>query len=65
MKKKNFEQLVSIYEALLTISTKGQDTILMAKCLNTFQLTLQNLTTEPFIETETEKIEIPISVQEE
>jgi hypothetical protein len=27
------EQIVNIFNALLTISTKGEDTITMAKCL--------------------------------
>lgn len=31
------EQIVNIFNALLTISTKGEDTITMAKCLQSLQ----------------------------
>ena len=31
------EQIVNIFNALLTISTKGEDTITMAKCLQGLQ----------------------------
>lgn len=58
MKKEQFDQLLGIYEALFSISTKGQDTILMAKCLNTFEYVLKKLTTESLIEVE----EIPIPI---
>lgn len=30
------EQLIKIYNILTTISTKGEDTIIMAECLNLF-----------------------------
>ena len=36
-----FEQLVKIYNTLLTISTKGEDTLIMADCLIAFRQLLQ------------------------
>lgn len=53
MDKQLFEQLVRIYNTLTTISTKGEDTIIMATCLTNFrenlmliQSNLQNISKE-------------------
>lgn len=53
MDKQLFEQLVRIYNTLTTISTKGEDTIIMATCLTNFrenlmliQSNLQNVSKE-------------------
>lgn len=37
MELKDLEILVSIYNALNTISTNGKDTVIMGKCLETFE----------------------------
>lgn len=40
------EQIVNIFNALLTISTKGEDTITMAKCLQGLQYYIMALPEE-------------------
>ena len=40
------EQLTRIYNTLMLISTKGEDTLIMADCLRA----IQELTQEPFLE---------------
>lgn len=40
MDKQLFEQLVRIYNTLTTISTKGEDTVVMATCLTSFKESL-------------------------
>lgn len=51
-KKENFmtrfqlEQLIRIYNTLTTISTKGEDTLTMADCLNVFRPLLLELQEE-------------------
>lgn len=37
------KQLLKIYNDLTTISTKGEDTIIMAQCLNSFHLLILQL----------------------
>ena len=37
MTKSQLEQLIRIYNTLTTISTKGEDTIIMADCLTTLR----------------------------
>lgn len=37
MQKQQLEQLIRIYNTLTTISTKGEDTLIMADCLNAFR----------------------------
>ena len=37
------EQIINIFNALLTISTKGEDTITMAKCLQSLQYYIMSL----------------------
>lgn len=37
------EQLIRIYNTLTTISTKGENTIIMAECLNAFRPLLLQL----------------------
>ena len=34
MKQINYEQLIKIYNTLLMVSTRGEDTIIMSQCLN-------------------------------
>ena len=46
MKKNQLEQLVRIYNTLTTISTKGEDTIIMADCLTTMRPLLLELQQE-------------------
>lgn len=43
MEKNILEQLVKIYNTLLVVSTKGEDTIIMGQCLNAFQKILIDL----------------------
>ena len=40
------EQLVKIYNTLLTISTKGEDTLTMANCLSAFRKVIMEINTE-------------------
>ena len=40
------EQIINIFNALLTISTKGEDTITMAKCLQGLQYYIMSLPEE-------------------
>ena len=37
MSQNQLEQLIRIYNTLTTISTKGEDTIVMAECLSTLR----------------------------
>lgn len=46
MTKYQLEQLIRIYNTLTTISTKGEDTITMADCLNAFRPLLLELQQE-------------------
>lgn len=46
MNKNDLEQLIRVYNTLTEISTKGEDTILMANCLQAFRATLNKLQTE-------------------
>lgn len=41
MQNNNAQMLQSILEALMTVSTKGNDTITMANCLQALQQTIQ------------------------
>lgn len=43
MEMQKLEQLVRIYNTLLTVSTKGEDTIIMAQCLSTMRQVLTEL----------------------
>lgn len=43
MKKNLIEQLVKIYNTLLLVSTKGEDTIIMGQCLDAFHQVLTQL----------------------
>lgn len=42
----HMEQLVKIYNTLLTISTKGEDTLIMADCLNAFRQVVMAMSAE-------------------
>lgn len=42
----HMEQLVKIYNTLLTISTKGEDTLVMADCLNAFRQVIMSMGAE-------------------
>ena len=46
MQKSQLEQLIRIYNTLTTISTKGEDTLIMADCLNAFRPLLLELQQE-------------------
>lgn len=46
MNKDQLVQLVRIYNTLTTISTKGEDTLAMADCLNVFRPLLLELQQE-------------------
>ena len=37
------EQLIKIYNTLLIVSTKGEDTVIMGQCLNAFHQVLNEL----------------------
>lgn len=43
MTQNQLEQLIRIYNTLTTISTRGEDTIIMAECLNAFHPLLVQL----------------------
>ena len=43
MNKLQLEQLIRVYNTLTTISTKGEDTLIMAECLNTLKPLLLQL----------------------
>ena len=43
MEKNIIEQLVKIYNTLLLVSTKGEDTIIMGQCLGAFHQILTQL----------------------
>jgi hypothetical protein len=47
-----FEQLVKIYNTLLVISTKGEDTVAMAQCLSAMRDILMQLQNQPEINTQ-------------
>lgn len=42
----HIEQLVKIYNTLLTISTKGEDTLTMANCLSSFRKVIMDINAE-------------------
>lgn len=44
--KNQLEQLVKIYNSLLTVSTTGEDTITMAQCLLSFRNTIIGISQE-------------------
>lgn len=46
MTRFQLEQLIRIYNTLTTISTKGEDTLIMADCLNAFRPLLLELQEE-------------------
>jgi hypothetical protein len=37
------EQLIKIYNTLLMVTTKGEDTVIMGQCLQAFHQTLSDL----------------------
>lgn len=41
------EQLVKIYNTLLTISTKGEDTLTMAECLKALRQSIMEMSSAP------------------
>ena len=41
--EQNLEQLVKIYNTLLMVSTKGEDTVIMGQCLGAFHQVLTEL----------------------
>lgn len=41
------EQLVKIYNTLLTISTKGEDTLTMAECLKALRQAIMEMSSAP------------------
>lgn len=43
MEKNIIEQLVKIYNTLLLVSTKGEDTVIMGQCLGAFHQILTQL----------------------
>ena len=43
MTKFQLEQLVRIYNTLTTISTKGEDTLIMADCLRAFRKVIEEI----------------------
>lgn len=43
MTQNTLEQLIKIYNTLLIVSTKGEDTIIMGQCLNAFHQVLSEL----------------------
>lgn len=43
MNKQQLEQLIKIYNTLTTISTKGEDTLVMADCLRAFRYSISEL----------------------
>ena len=53
---KNLEQLIRVYNTLLLINTKGEDTVLMGDCLKAMKETLEAMQLE-FQENSTASIE--------
>lgn len=43
MEMQKLEQLIRIYNTLLSVSTKGEDTIIMAQCLSAMRQVLTEL----------------------
>ena len=43
MTQEQLEQLIKIYNTLTTISTKGEDTLIMADCLRAFKYSIYEL----------------------
>lgn len=41
------DQLVKIYNTLLTVSTKGEDTLTMAECLKALRQTIMEMSSIP------------------
>lgn len=52
MKQTNLEQLIKIYNTLLMVSTKGEDTIIMGQCLNAMRDLLTQIQKEAIEESE-------------
>jgi hypothetical protein len=46
MKQTNLEQLIKIYNTLLMVSTKGEDTVIMGQCLNAMRDLLNQIQQE-------------------
>lgn len=56
MTQENINILGNVFNALGNISTKGEDTLLMADCLRVLQQLLSDLTQENNTETENEEV---------
>ena len=41
------EQLIKIYNTLLTVSTRGEDTLTMAECLKALRQTIMEISSTP------------------
>lgn len=50
-----FEQLVKVYNTLLVISTKGEDTVAMAQCLTVMRDVLMQMQNPSLPETDTQE----------
>lgn len=46
MIQQNLEQLIRVYNTLLLVNTKGEDTILMGDCLKVMKQTLETMQKE-------------------
>lgn len=50
--EKYFEQLIKIYNTLLIVSTKGEDTVIMGQCLTALRDILMQLQNQPETDTQ-------------
>ena len=48
----NLEQLIKIYNTLLMVSTKGEDTVIMGQCLNAMRDLLTQIQQEAVADSE-------------
>ena len=53
--QEQLEQLTRIYNTMLEISTKGEDTLIMADCLRALEQTVINIKQNPILSKEKEE----------
>ncbi len=53
--QEQLEQLTRIYNTMLEISTKGEDTLIMADCLRALEQTVINIKQNPILSEEKEE----------
>lgn len=54
MNQENLVQLTRVFNTLLLVSTKGEDTMIMGDCLKAFKQVLTEMSTQPQLKEEEE-----------